>query len=386
MVRAMNRYGAAAVMWGIAAGAFAYRYAMMPLDWGSPWRHVLPGLAIGLAVAAHQLVRSDIGKSKRPALWTLLGAGACGALIAFGLAYVAFPTLDRSALSVRRFPGFSLAIPDGEVIDDRGDYNNGKLALKRVGNSTGVLFVQWELGTLLEPAELQVLAGVMSKALEVEGTGRVEKLPAGSAGTPTDSIVFGTDRAQFVLSMMPCGVRHVMVATGSAEDTMVLHKRIIASFACEPVAALESTAELRFPLELDLPGWYVSEREIDQLVITDDTTGSLTLRSADKNLKVDLGIIIEPMFKAAGLEARITGRDGERISFTMQDGSDSIDGWARLVRCPDATAIVIGVAVNLAALDDLDKRVKSGRCLRPGEPAQKWPDPPEAPAPPAAPN
>jgi len=381
MVRAMNRYVAAAVMWGVALGAIVYRYAILPFDWSSPWKHVLPGIAIGLAVAANQIVRmGDDTSAKRPALPLLLALGAVGGLLAFGLSYVAFPTLERAALERRELPGFSISIPSGDVVEDRREYDNGKLALKNVGNSKGVVFVQWELGGAMESGEFQVLAGLMSKALGVEGDGRVETLN-GPDRKPVNAIVFRNDDASFVMSMLPCGVRHVMIATGGPDDTWSLHERIIATFACAPDPARESTAQLRFPLVLDLPGWYAAEREVDQMQITDGKTGSLSVRAAPPNLKVDLGMLIEPMFKAAGVEARITKRAGDRVWLTMSDGSDSMNGWARLVPCPDASALVIALAVDQAALDDLYNRVSNARCLRKGEKAQEWPDAPPAAAP-----
>lgn len=370
------------MLWGIALGVIVYRYAMLPFDWHSTWKMILPGAAIGLAVGARQLVLDDGSGRTRPPLPMLLGVGVVGVALAFGICYLAFPTLNRASIERRDFGGFSLEVPSGDVIENRTEYTSGKLALKNVGGHRGAVIVQWELGGKLSPQELELTAGLMGKALGTQGTSQLGTVP-GPDGKPVDSIMFGDDKATLAMSMLTCGVRHVFVVTGGPDDSLGLHKRIVASFTCKPDPAKEGTAQFRFPLLLELPDWYVAERDIDQIAITNGVTGHMTLRALPAGTKTDLAMLIEPMFKAAGVEAKITNRVGDRISVHLTDGADSMDGWATLIQCPDATAMVLAIGIDQSSLDELYNRVTSARCLRPGEPMQEWPAAPSgAPAPP----
>jgi hypothetical protein len=376
MVRAMNRYVAAAVMWGTALGLVAYRYGMLPFDWASPWKHVLPGVAVGLVVGGSQLVRMNESDDVKRPVMVMLALGVVGAALAFGLANLAFPTLAHADLTKRELPGFSLSLPSGgDVIENRSEYNVGKLGIKNVGNSHAAAFVQWDLGGGLEKNELELVAGVMGKALGVAGKGRIATIP-GPDGKPVDTIVFGGDPT-FAMGMLPCGVRQVAIALAGPAEVTELLPRVVATFSCHPDPAQESTAAVRFPLVLELPaGWYVGSREVDQIMITDGLESGLLLRASPARMPVDLDVLVEPMFKVMGVQGKITKREPNRVWITMNDGSDSIDGWFRLVTCPDATAMVMAVAADPATLNDLDARVTRARCLRPGEKSQEWPDPP----------
>ena len=375
-----GRYIAASILIGVALGALVYRYGMLPLGWSSPMRHVFTGGAIGLAVGAHALIRDGKARepdAKRPAVPPLLALGALGVLVAFGVSYLAFPGLARASIEQREFPGFSLALPKGEVIEDSFVYANGKYTAKNVADAGGVVIVQWQLGTPMTPEELKLVANLMGPALgkKIDGTARTTTVP-GSDGKPVDTILYGGGGGSFTLSMLTCGNRQVLVATGGGSSTLELQKRVIASFQCKPDPKQEATAAVEIPLVLDLPGWYMAVREIDQIQITDGVTGNLTMRTFPRDFKVDLADVLGPIFKAAGIDVKVGEKVGERVPLTLSEGSDSIDGWATLKPCPTGTAMVLGLADTPEQLDQLYERVRTARCLRPGEPAQQWPDPP----------
>ncbi|HEY5950036.1 MAG TPA: hypothetical protein VIV40_31290, partial [Kofleriaceae bacterium] len=241
----MNRFVAAAAMWGLALGAVAYRYAVLPFDWSSGWKHVLPGAAIGLAIAARQLVRDggDGHEVKRPGLPIMLGLGAVAALIAFGLAYLAFPTLDRARLARHEFPGFSVAVPDGDVIEDRHDYATGKWALKNAAGANGVAIVAWDIGEGMTKNDLQLVGELLVKAIGAGGASSSMTSVAGPDGHPVETIVFAGD-VTMQMSVLRCGGRNVVVATGGRDRAMSLHERVIASFICKPDPAREATAAM----------------------------------------------------------------------------------------------------------------------------------------------
>lgn len=371
----MNRYAAAALLWGFALGVVVYRYVALPLDWTSPWKHVFVGGAIGLAVAARQLVRvpADSSERKRPALPLLLAIGVAGGLVAIGMAYLAFPSLDRASISPREFPGFSIALPSGEVTEDRQDYAAGKLTMKNTGNARGVAIVGWELGGPMSEQELQMVGELLVKTIGPIGASTLTKL-RGPDGTSVDSIVFGGDMSM-TMSVLVCGRRRVFVATGGSDPAPGLHERILASFVCKPDPAKEGTAAMTVALVIDLPGWYMGVREADQIGITDGEN-MLLLRPQYSSAQVDLAMLVEPMFKAAGVQGRVTSRAGDRVNIAMSDGTDEMNGWMRLVPCPTGSTLVLAIGVSSESLDLMYERVGSARCLRPGEAAQVWPDPP----------
>jgi hypothetical protein len=381
MVRAMSgRYYAAATMWGFALGAMVYRYGVLPFDWSSPWKHVLPGLAIGLAVAGQQLMRDADDGRKRPGVPVLLSLGVVGALIALGAAYLAFPTLDRLSIKPRQFPGFTLALPSGDVVEDRPDYAMGKLTLKKVGGLDGIVMVAWEMGEDMTEQDMQLVGELLTKAIGVKGaTSTVTNMP-GPGGKQVPTIVFTGDLVM-TLSGLPCGGRHVIIATGGRHSVKSLHERIIGSFVCKPDPSQESTARIAFPLVIDLPGWYLSENEPDQIQITDGAS-ALTLRTQDPNLKVDLEMIIEPMFKAAGVEGKVTSRQGARVNIEMSAEGEHMNGWTRLKSCPTGTAFVLALSADDHALDTMYEKVDAARCLAPGEKPQQWPAAPTGAPPP----
>ena len=393
MVGAMKRYAGVAVMFGIAAGALAYRYGMLPLDWASRWRFVLPGAAIGLAVGAHQILRSarDDRDAKRAPFPLLLGLGVIGALIAFGLAWLAFPTLERARLATRQFPGFSLAMPSGTVVEDIGDYTAGKLTLKDVANSRSVIAIEWSAGTAMSDEDLgmisRALSGVLQSAKGFSTSPSITTLP-GAGGKPVKTAVLdGADSQKFLMSVLTCGVRNVMFGTMASDaDIVKLHQRIIASFTCTPDPAQEKAATIQFPLVLDLPGWYSDYQDPDQIGITDGESGHLTLRTMPIAMNVELEKVIKPMFEAAGAQHVEVGtpRDG-RIPMKLTFDGETAPGWAKLIKCPTVDALVLALANDDATADLLYERVSKARCIAKGEPPQQWPPAPPA-APPAVPE
>ena len=375
----------AASMWGIALGTFAYRYAMLPLEWSSSWRHILTGGAIGLAVGGHALWRQGRdGGAKRPAIAVLIALGLAGAAAAFGAAYLAFPTVDRAPIAKRALPGFDLALPSGTTVEDRGDYSSGKLILKDVAHARGVVVVQWEPSAPLEPAELKAVAQLLGAALgKANAEARLSTLP-GPDGKPADTILFGDDDVSFVMSALPCGARLVLIATGGASDTLGLQKRVLASFVCRADPAQDANVGLTMPLVFDLPGWYAEVREPDQIQVTDGLTGTLTMRPVSgASANVPLDKLLAVSFEAAGVDVKIGATDGDRVRLTMTDAGDTVHGWGRIFACPRTSALVLGIALDEAGADALYQRVKTARCLRDGEPPQQWPDPPAGATPPA---
>lgn len=371
-----SRFVMAACMWGIAACVLVYRYAMLPLDWQSPMRHVLIGVAFGLAFGGQALWRTVRGAgTPRPRLFVLIAGAAAGAALAFGAMYLAFPTLDRAPLAKRQFPGFEMSMPEGELVQDSLDYTAGKLVLK-VGGRRGVVAIQWEPGTEWTEDEITAMAKAVGAGLgdKIEGEPRVVTLPGGD-GKLVSTIVFDGN-STFALSLLRCGIRDVVVAAVVHGNALRLQRRMVASFVCRADPARDATARVAIPLWLDLPGWYAVEREVDQIEISDGAA-HLTLRTVIGSANVPLEKLLAAALSFAGANVTIGQREGDRIPLTFHEDGEEAHGWAQLFPCPRGTALVFGIATDRPGADALHERVtNAARCLREREPAQEWPDAP----------
>src|SRR5512140_3606999 len=306
-------YMIASTAWGAALGILLYRFGVLGLTWTSSSNFVFPAVAVTLFITGRTLTRDqDAPSNKLP----LIGAGAVGVAAAIGILFLVVPPLAQSRLTTHAFPGFTLDLPSGDIRSEDHSYATGKLMIAKNGG-TSVFAVQWEPGGKLEPDELKMAAAAIAPALGgAAGPSSVTQV----AGV--DTIQFSSDKGLFELSMIPCGVRHVMIATGGASGTEALHQRILASFACHPDPAQEATsASLPFPLALDLPDWKVLTRDGSQLQLTDNKA-VLILQAVPRDVDMDIIKMIAPMFKAQGMDVETGAIDHGRVPLKLSQGSD----------------------------------------------------------------
>ena len=372
----------AAVLWGISLSLFAYRFAVLPLSWHSPLRIVFPGLSVGLFVGALQIVRmrpkesvaltSSSGRYRRSQplpMGAMLGLFAAGFAPTFALLWVALPPLSHSPLTKRDLPGFSIGLPKGETASETIGYPAGSVMLEKVGDGSGVVVISWEPGGNLTQDELRAMMPLFAKSVTQDsGTTKLVSV-AGPSGKPIDTIVFDTDNLDMELSMLTCGVRHVLIATAAGSGVMPLHQRIVASFACHPDPAQEATAtSLAFPLALELPGWHLVARDEEVTQISSDDA-SLVLRTLPPAIKTpDLASFIGPAFEQTGAHVEIVDKTGsDFIKVKLEDQGDTGMGWVALFRCPTGTALVLGLGHDDATVTALYAKIKAARCLKSGE-------------------
>ncbi|HTL35940.1 MAG TPA: hypothetical protein VL326_22575 [Kofleriaceae bacterium] len=387
----------ASLLWGVSLSLVAYRFAVMPLIWHSPMRIILPGLACGLFISGLQISRmrpkasapdlspstsaSGRRRSEPSPVMAMLGLFALGFLPVFAIMWIAFPPLSRSPLVRRALPGFSVALPAGEKATEAVAYPAGSIMLKHVGDGSGVVVISWEPGGKITSDELRTMLPIFTKAMQTKDENGTTKLGsiAGPDGKPIDTVTFDTDNLDLELSMLTCGVRHMMIATAAASGVMPLHQRIVASFECKPDAAQESTATtLAFPLALDLPGWYLVGHDEEVTQISSDTA-SLVLRTLPPSLTTpDLATFIGPAFEQTGAHVTIVDKQGsDFLKVKLEDQGDSGMGWVALFRCPTGIALVLGLGHDDASVTALYDKVKASRCLKPGEGPTQFPVAPQ---------
>jgi hypothetical protein len=244
----------------------------------------------------------------------------------------------------------------------------GKLMMGKSA-ATSVFAVQWEPGSKLEPDELKIAASLLAPAL---GAGAGPSSVTQVAGV--DTIRFDSDKGLFELSMIPCGVRHVMIATGGTSGIETLHRRILESFVCRPDPEQEKTSgSIAFPLVLDLPAWKVLTRDGSQLQLTDGKA-VLILQAVSRDIKLDLVKMIAPMFKALGMDVEAGAIDHGRVPLKLSQGGEVSLGFAQLIQCPTATALVLAIAEDQPTVDAMQTQIAAGRCMAPGDKPQDWPD------------
>jgi hypothetical protein len=370
------------LLWGVSLSLFAYRFAVLPLSWHSPLRIVFPGLSVGLFVGALQIVRvrpkesvaatSSSGRYRRSQplpMGAMLGLFALGFLPTFALLWVLLPPLSHSPLTKRELPGFSIALPKGETASETIGYPAGSVMLQHVGDGSGVVVISWEPGGNLTQDELRAMMPLFAKSVTQDsGTTKLGSV-AGPDGKPIDTIVFDTDNLDMELTMLPCGVRHVMIATAAGSGVMPLHQRIVASFSCHPDTAQEATAtSLAFPLALDLPGWHLVAHDDEVTQISSDDA-SLVLRTLPPAIKTpDLATFIGPAFEQTGAHVEIVDKSGgDFIKVKLEDQGDTGMGWVALFRCPTGTALVLGLGHDDKTVTALYAAIKATRCLKSGE-------------------
>ena len=369
---------AASALWGVAFGLVAYRYGVLPFVWASKLQFIVPGLGAGCFVGGLQLIRQRPKPTRRSEpypVMAMFGLFAAGFALAFGVMYKAFPTLDRTVLTERSLPGFSIALPRGEKVADEVAYPTGKVMLKNVGDTRAVVIVQWEPGPTLSSDELRMVVPLFGKFItNAPGATKVISI-RGPDRKPLDTLLHDTDDVDLELTSMPCGVRHVFIATAASSGLATLHQRIVNSFECHPDASQESqSGELAFPLKLDLPGWHLVSKD-DQVTQISNDSASLALRTIAPVAHVpDLADFISTTFEQLGAQVTILEKQDNFIRVKLQDADSTATGWIALIRCPQAFALVMALVGDEVAGTELYARVKSARCLQPGEAPVQFPE------------
>lgn len=366
-------YFLASVLGGIALGLAAYRFGVLPLGWSAKGSFLFPALFVGLSFAVRAAIKD---RGPRPALPLLVAGTLLGASVGFGAGYLAVPTLGRARLTTHAMPGFTIGLPSGETSDQKiFDYDIGKVMVKNLAGQGGVIVVSWEGG---EPAreDLEMAAKALGPAMGATGVPTIMTV-SGPRGTAVDTVVLASDKSPFLMSFLPCGTRRVMVATMARSDTEALHARVLPTFVCKPDPARETITKGVVPLVAELPGWFATERDPGQVVLSDGN-GMVMLKTIASSSASGVEDMVVPMFNAVGWKLAITGHVGDRSLVSGTIEGQLVHGWFKSVMCGTQSVIVVAIATDLAGADTLATQLASTRCVRHGEAPTVWPDPPAA--------
>lgn len=278
--------------------------------------------------------------------------------------------LEQKPMSVRHLPGFSIAIPEDSTEKVATlDYGAGKLEVANLGRTGASLHVVWQFGEVPDAAGVLEIGRIAAKAAGADGVHAI-------TGTEGRTLAIGSEGRGF-MSITSCGTRLIMMMTMSAGRAA--HQKIVDSIDCHPDPARENTPATS-PLAIDLPDFETVERVPGQITIESPTARVVMRRQAGNN---SVGMISQKLgndfLKAIGIDGALGPRHGDILTFTATFDDVAQPGLVRFMSCPDSTVVVLAIAVDMDASNDVEKRIAAAHCLAPGETAPSWPDAPPVP-------
>lgn len=274
--------------------------------------------------------------------------------------------LEKKPTTVRHLPGFSIAIPDGSTEkDSNNEYSAGKLELAQLADTRASLHLGWQYGEVPDGAAVLKIGQVAAKGLGASADA-VHPVP-GSDGRMLSLDSDGTG----YMSITPCGTRVIIAVTMFAGR--IAHKHIVDSIVCTPDESKEN-APPEIPLAIDLPDYQIVEQLPGQITL-ESTTARVVMRRQAGNGMVDkisknLG---NDFLKAIGIDGALGPRHGDILTFTAKFDDVAQPGLFRFVTCDNATVLILAIAVDMPASNDVEQRMAAARCLTPGEVAPTWP-------------
>jgi len=161
-------------------------------------------------------------------LW-YAGRLVAGAGLALVVVVAAIPPPTASLpLTPRALPGFSIALPAGELLDEDLTTEQGKVTVRNAA-VRAIVLVMWQADAV-PPRELAAVAHRAAAALSLRGTPVVSAI-AGPGGARVPMAAVGTGMAVRA-SAVDCGRRTVVVVTTGTGGIDVLHRRVVPTVAC----------------------------------------------------------------------------------------------------------------------------------------------------------
>jgi hypothetical protein len=280
-------------------------------------------------------------------------------------------------LARRELPGFSIELPVGRQLKTKHeelDYKLGEVTIAGThGFSTIVTMVRWNPGERLTGPELELLTKAFGASKEFTA-----KAVAGTItrdGAQAETLQLVTSDGPMFISQVACGGRNLVLVTASKHGPAELHARIVTSIACHPDTAAEKTLSVtQIPLKLDLPGWYATSRDSNQLMLTDGAS-LLMLQPMPSSMKPETITQAAPMLDALFQGQLKAGAvSGNRVALSGAIEGMKVTGYMRLVSCPSAGVLMIGLSEKQPLADALDAKLAATPCLAPGQAAPTFPD------------
>lgn len=298
-------------------------------------------------------------------------------LVAVVVALATAAGCKREPQLVRReLPGFSILVPDGKTMGTPTlEYASGYLAIA-VASPIRVAVMGWSAGSKMDSEQTRMMLQLMAPMVHSATPGTITTQP-GPTGTPVETMEMKTDALPLLVSQVECGRRNLWLATGADSAGDDFHRRLLMSLLCKPDPAAEATlSDVRVALQVDLPGWYAASRDDGQLQLTNGTS-AVVLQPMAGGVSPQVTEVIAPALNAAFHgSVTVEAASGGRVNLHGSVEGSPVVGWAKLIPCPASKTLVMALAPDQAASDEIDQAFARARCLPPGAPAQKWPDPP----------
>jgi hypothetical protein len=279
--------------------------------------------------------------------------------------------LALAPLHTRALPGFSIGLPDGNVeIEDDKAYSHGQLTVGKLAGVGSFLRLAWEPGGLYDDGEVALSNKMLSTMFKEEA----RPIPISPAVTIPErpkarSWAMQLGPRSTWATQIVCGARRVTLMIGSHDRGLErLHRRIAASFRCQPDPAQEQTVgEIAVTFEVGA-GWFHLPSEGDLQI----TNGRFVLSARN----ISGGLVPDEVAKIPFPGLQFDERVGNDWSFHTTDGGAVFHGWLALRPCPDGGQLLV---MSMADEEDMTAAralLQRVRCRKPGETKQRWPDAP----------
>ena len=390
----------AAVLGGIAAGSAAYRFGFSGLGLSGGTRGtVLLAIMIIAASGASRIVRMNRSEMTPAPIPMVVVMSILGLAFGVGIGVAVAPPLGYQMLTVRQFPGFSIALPSGDESTAPSTYNQGNIDVVHVGGFAGGVSVRWQIGDLPSDSDMEVLAHAIVTGIE---TSMPSKHSSSSAITPlafpleasllakSKSVSFVASDFTMYFTVADCGGRMLMVITGSDKSSGAqrLHSRVVESLRCTPDPK-QTAATDGLPLVIDLPTWRSADANRGQMLLTSGDGNAMLLvtplvddpshEGFDKVLRAYLSALTDQ------LKLNVQGT-GDMLTITGTVSGQPARGWLHTVACSNSRGWLLLLYVEAGADGAATHRdeIAKARCGEPGEKLPTW-SPVTAPTAPTSP-
>lgn len=322
---------------GIGLGVLVHRFLVLPADLSNTTTKVLLGAAISAGIAS-SLVRKQLEEDRS---WPArVGGGVAGVGVGLGLCALLVPGVGDLDLERQALPGFSIGLPDGEIVTKEvGEYGSGQLLIKEPGGWPVVAAVAWGRGGMDDETEEMVVQAA-ARAHGAEGMSVVGR-PVWPVGEHRTGTVQLRGEVQVLLTYIECGARLVTINTTGSNglDLARLHRRILASFACAPDPAQELDATTPPPVALDLPGDWSEVEAVAGQRAWEGEHGGVLASWAPPGPTAKVPRLLEAMFGTQGparvaADELLAGRQAWAGEVTLDGQPTSL--VATIVPCPGA--------------------------------------------------
>jgi hypothetical protein len=309
----------------------------------------------------------------RLTLALVVGYTIAAAVLIAALVFAVQP-LAMVWLSPRALPGFTIAVPAGEVSDEAIAYTVGRFTVHAQSPSAAI-FVRWDP----QLTDADRLTDRFAQLARSQGgiSERLELVLSDGSRVPMWHTMQASIGVEAWSTALPCGGRQLRITTSTyLRGSGRLHRRIVRSVRCHPDAASEAAID-DVPLVMTLPPGYTrADAPVGDLQLASDRK-MVWARLVAGHLSPEAGAKLMEENGVLGSDVRWGAREGTQFSFEGAAPENHFYGWATTLDCRDLGASVWLMSLSRISRDDAREGqaiLRQARCRAAGEAPQQWPE------------